>query len=85
MSRELTAEEIKRLHKLEGIADKLYDADWYIDMYTRRNEEIKRYFMKAPKKLLVIDVTQEKTTEKICRFLNIPTKYIINMPHSNET
>ena len=64
---------------------KLYDADWYIDMYTRRNEEIKRYFMKAPEKLLVIDVTQEKTTEKICRFLNIPNEYIINMPHINKT
>lgn len=65
--------------------DKLYDADWYIDTYTRRNEEIKRYFMKAPEKLLIIDVTQEKTTEKICHFLNIPTECIIDMPQSNKT
>ena len=65
--------------------DKLYDADWYIDMYTRRNEEIKRYFMKAPEKLLVIDVTQEKTTEKICRFLNIPIEFVIEMPKINQT
>ena len=65
--------------------EKLYDADWYIDMYERRNEEIKRYFMKAPEKLLVIDVTQEKTTEKICRFLNIPIECVIDMPHSNKT
>ena len=64
---------------------KLYDAEWYIDMYKRRNEEIKRYFMKAPEKLLVIDVTQEKTTEKICNFLNIPIECIIDMPHSNKT
>lgn len=65
--------------------DKLYDRDWYIDMYERRNEEIKRYFLKAPEKLLIIDVTQEETTEKICRFLNIPTEYIFDMPHSNRT
>ena len=65
--------------------EKLYDAEWYIDMYKRRNEEIKRYFMKAPEKLLVIDVTQEKTTEKICKFLNIPFEFIIDMPHSNKT
>ena len=65
--------------------DKLYDEDWYIDMYTRRNEEIKRYFMGASEKLLVIDITQETTTEKICRFLNVPTEYIIDMPHNNKT
>lgn len=65
--------------------DKLYNKDWYIDMYTRRNEEIKRYFMNAPEKLLVIDVTEEYTTEKICNFLNIPSAYVISMPHRNKT
>jgi hypothetical protein len=65
--------------------EKLYDRDWYIDMYQRRNEEIKRYFMNIPEKLLVIDVTQEKTTRKICEFLNIPIECVIGMPHSNKT
>ena len=65
--------------------DKLHAADWYIDMYTRRNEEIKRYFMNAPDKLLVVDVTAEDTTTKICNFVNIPSAYVISMPHRNKT
>ena len=65
--------------------DKLYKKDWSSDMYTRRNEEIKRYFMNAPEKLLVIDVTEEHTTEKICNFLNIPSACVISMPHRNKT
>ena len=65
--------------------DKLYDFDWYTDMYQRRNEEIKRYFMQAPNKLLVIDITKEETTKRICEFLNIPTEFAIDMPHSNKT
>ena len=65
--------------------EQLYAKDWYIDMYKRRNEEIKRYFMRVPEKLLVIDVTQEKTTERICHFLNIPIECVIDMPHSNKT
>ena len=65
--------------------DKLYDPDWYMNMYKRRNQEIKRYFMQAPEKLLVVDITQEKTTKKICEFLNIPNEFVIEIPHSNKT
>jgi len=65
--------------------EKLYDFDWYTDMYQRRNEEIKRYFMQVPDKLLVIDITQEKNTKKICEFLNIPKECVIDMPHINKT
>ena len=65
--------------------DKLYDFEFYTDMYQRRNEEIKRYFMNASEKLLVIDVTKENTTRSICDFLNIPLEFVIDMPHSNKT
>lgn len=65
--------------------DKLYDYDFYIDMYKKRNEEIKRYFMNTDNKLLVIDVTKEKDTKRICEFLNIPIEYSVSMPHKNKT
>ena len=64
---------------------KLYDREWYIRTYKKRNDDIKLYFMKAPEKLLVIDVTQEQTTERICEFLNIPSEYRMNIPHINKT
>ena len=54
-------------------------------MYLRRNEEIKRYFLNVPEKLLIIDITLEETTEKVCQFLNIPSDLIIKMPHQNKT
>lgn len=65
--------------------DKLFDQKYYIEMYERRNEEIKRYFMNTPSKLLIIDITKEKDTSKICNFLNIPIQYKIKMPHQNRT
>lgn len=65
--------------------DRIYDEEWYIQMYKQRNDEIKRYFMRAPEKLLVIDITQEENTRKICDFLNIPVECIIEMPHCNST
>lgn len=65
--------------------DLLYNRDHYIDFYTRRNEEIKKYFMYRPSDLLVIDPTKESTTEKLCRFLDLPDDLIISMPHQNKT
>lgn len=64
---------------------KLYDKDYYISMYEQRNNMVRKYFCDAPCKLLVVDVTKERTTESICRFLNIPEKYVISMPHANKT
>ncbi len=65
--------------------DKLYDKDYNIAAYSRRNNRIQRYFSEAPEKLLVIDLTKEKTTEKLCAFLNIPPEYAFDMPHRNKT
>ncbi|MCG7624820.1 hypothetical protein MHM97_15745 [Epibacterium sp. Ofav1-8] len=65
--------------------DKLYDYDYYTKAYQYRNEAIKTYFADAPDKLLVIDVTKEVDTSRICQFLNIPAQYTIKMPHENKT
>ena len=69
----------------EILWNKIHDYEYYIKEYKRRNEDIKRYFSDAPHKLLTIDITKEKDTSKICDFLNIPSRYIIEMPHLNET
>lgn len=63
----------------------LYDKDYYINEYEQRNNRIKKYFQNSLNKLLVIDLTAEDTTEKICRFLNIPVELEIDMPHANRT
>lgn len=63
----------------------LYNKDYYISSYEKRNTEIKRYFMNASEKLLIIDITKEKNTKKICNFLGIPEKFIIDTPHKNKT
>ena len=64
---------------------KLYNKEYYIGMYEQRINCIRRYFAHAPHKLLVIDVTKENTTQKICDFLNIPQEFVIDMPHENKT
>ena len=65
--------------------DKLFDKDYYIEMYENRNNEIKRYFSKTKNKLLIIDITKEKDTRKICSFLNIPAELAVEMPHENKS
>lgn len=65
--------------------DMMYDKSYCIDNYLRRNADIKKYFMERNGSLLVIDVSREETTEKICRFLGIPKKHAFEMPHSNKT
>lgn len=63
---------------------KLYDQKYYIEQYEQRNNLIQKYFVNAPNKLLVIDVTKEATTEKLCEFLNIPKEFVIAMPQRNK-
>ncbi|WP_156907154.1 sulfotransferase [Thalassobaculum salexigens] len=69
----------------EVLWEKLYDKDYYVNMYQSRNAEIKRYFSETEGKLLIIDVTKEQDTGKICDFLNIPPHMKVPMPHSNKT
>tara|TARA_B100000242_G_scaffold177465_1_gene127279 strand:+ start:2984 stop:3688 length:705 start_codon:yes stop_codon:yes gene_type:complete len=80
----------KSLAKFEGqtptvMWDKLYDKDTYIAHYEQRNERIKKYFMNRPDDFLTLDITQEKTTNKICKFLGVPEKFVFDMPHINKT
>lgn len=65
--------------------DLLYDEEHYKSVYRSRNEQIIRYFANRPDKLLVIDITKERDTSKICNFLNFPTSHIMDMPHKNKT
>jgi hypothetical protein len=65
--------------------DLLYDRDSYIKNYVSRNQRIKQYFQNCPQRLLIIDVTQEETTRKICDFLNIPAKFAVRMPQLNKS
>lgn len=64
---------------------KLYDKAYYVQQYEERNAAIKKYFMNAPDKLLVIDVTKEPTTERLCVFLGLPDWLIVEMPVENKT
>ena len=63
----------------------LYDADHFKNLYTARNDEIIKYFDNRRDKLLVIDVTKEANTKRICQFLGLPDDKIIPMPHENRT
>lgn len=54
--------------------DLLYNEEYFKYIYRERNKNIVRYFSERPDKLLIVDLTKEKDTEKICNFLNIPQK-----------
>ena len=64
---------------------KIFNKEYYIQMYQERNNQIKKYFMEAPEKLLTIDVSEEENTTLICKFLNIPPKLVVKMPHANKS
>jgi hypothetical protein len=65
--------------------DLLGNKEFAIKKYIDRNNEIIKYFKDRPTDLLIIDVTKEEYTGKICEFLGIPDKYKIKMPHKNKT
>ena len=65
--------------------DKFFDKDYYISAYEQRNQDVKKYFASSPQKLLVIDITKEEDTSKICDFLNIPEQFIFETIHENQT
>jgi hypothetical protein len=65
--------------------DLVFDADYRIGEYIRRNEAVKQYFFGRESDLLVINISEEKTTARICTFLNIPLNYSIDMPHLNKS
>lgn len=56
------------------------DRELYQQAYQQRNEEIQRYFLERPGQLLVIDLTQEPDTRRICEFLGQPSTQSRPMP-----
>jgi hypothetical protein len=62
---------------------KVFDKASYVARYEERNAAIIRHFWGRPNKLLVLDVRQEKTTEKLVRFLGLPHSEVGSMPHKN--
>lgn len=62
---------------------RLYDPAHYKKLYEERNAGILTYFADRPDKLLVLDVTQERDTARLCRFLGIPEELAIDFPHRN--
>jgi Sulfotransferase domain len=62
-----------------------YKKDHLIARYLERNRLIARHFAQRPKDLLVIDVSQEKTTERLIDFLGLPRQLVTDMPHANRT
>lgn len=62
-----------------------FDREHFIGFYTRRNEDIIRYFDGREQDLLVIDLTQEKDISRILDFLGLPQELNCPMPHKNRT
>tara|TARA_Y100000996_G_C22398999_1_gene592340 strand:+ start:63 stop:776 length:714 start_codon:yes stop_codon:yes gene_type:complete len=63
----------------------IYDKETYINYYIQRNDQIKKYFSNRANDLLILDLSKEKNTEKLCNFLNIPIKFKFDFPHLNAT
>lgn len=65
--------------------EKLYNKEFYVQKFLARNQQVMEYFYGAEEKLLVLDVTKEKDTSRICKFLDIPERFAVLMPHKNKT
>ena len=59
--------------------------NYYIRQYKQRIDDIIMYFVNRDNYFLIIDVTEENTTIKITKFLEIPDQYSIDMPHRNKS
>lgn len=62
-----------------------FDKAHFVGFYTRRNEDIIRYFDGREKDLLVIDLTKEKDVSKILDFLGLPQELNFPVPHLNRS
>jgi hypothetical protein len=62
-----------------------FDKAHFVDFYTRRNEDIIKYFDGREKDLLVIDLTKEKDVSRILDFLGFPQELNFPVPHLNRT
>ena len=65
--------------------DLIYNKNFYISEYVKRNNDIKKYFRGREDSLLVFDFKKEKDTRRICEFLNLPPDEVVDIPHLNQT
>jgi hypothetical protein len=65
--------------------DLLYDHDYYIAQYLKRNEDVRSYFRHRPKHFLEIDLTREADTSRVCAFLGFSDECVTTMPHENRS
>jgi len=59
----------------------LYNKDHYIQVYEKRNKQIKDYFEKRKKDLLIFDVNKNYNISKILDFLEMKKDLNFQMPH----
>jgi hypothetical protein len=64
---------------------KLYDKNFYIDLFVRRNERVIKYFSGRPNDLLVLNLEEEVDVSKIIRFLGYPPSFNFALPHCNRS
>jgi hypothetical protein len=65
--------------------DKVFNKDFYIHKYEERNKRIVEYFSGRGDRLLVLNLSAESHTGRLCDFLDIPQSYKIMMPHENKS
>lgn len=66
--------------------DRLFDRDHYIAVYEQRNQEIRDHFKVRPDQLLEIDLSEERTIQKVSDFLGLPADFgAVLVPHLNRT
>ncbi len=63
----------------------VYNREYQIELYERRNREIVKYFHERQGQLLVLDVSKEKDTSKLVEFLDLPKGSIDALPHLNRS
>ena len=62
-----------------------YDKEYRINDYTKRNNEIIKYFKDRPDSLLVIDLSKEQDTSKLIKFLGLSEDLITKPAHLNKS
>jgi hypothetical protein len=65
--------------------DKIFNKEFYINKFEERNKRIAEYFSSKQERLLVLNLSVEKDTGRLCDFLGIPQTYKIKTPHENKT
>jgi len=75
-----------RLQSLEDYKEFKFSEEFNLScahLYEFRNKEILQYFKGRDNQLLILDITKEKSIEKIRDFLGIPNFFNASMPHLN--